>query len=163
MPADTGRHVPEPLNYVDGDWTSPSAPGQEVVDPATGKTLATVGFNTTDDVDPVSALVTEAIFGPVLGALPVADVDAGIDLLNGSDCGNAASLFTESGRETREFRRRAEAGDLAVNAGTAAPMVFFHFGGRTDPAFGDLRARSEDAVRFYTDETVYVECWPEEG
>ena len=97
-----------------------------------GETLATVGFSTVDDVDPVSTLVTEAIFGPVLGVLPVADVDASTDLLTESDYGNAASLFTESGRETRELRRRAEAGDLAVNAGTAAPVAFFYFGGRTD-------------------------------
>ena len=76
--------------------------------------------------------MTEAIFGPVLGVLPVADVDAGIDLLNGSDYGNVANLFTESGRETRELRRRAEAGDLAVNVGTAAPVAFFYFGSRTD-------------------------------
>ena len=75
MPADTGQHVPEPLNYVDGDWTSSSAPGQEVVDPATGETLATVGSSTVDDVNPGPTLVTEAIFGPVLGVLPVADVD----------------------------------------------------------------------------------------
>ena len=107
--------------------------------------------------------MTEAIFGPVPGVLPVANADAGIDLLNGSDYGNAASLFTESGRETRELRRRAEAGDLGVNAGTAVPVAFFYFGSQTDPVFGDLRAQSEDAVRFYTDETVYVERWPEEG
>jgi len=90
-------------------------------------------------------------------------VDAGIGLLNGSDYGNAAGLFTESGRETRELRCRAEAGDFAVNAGTAAPVALFYFGGRRDSVFGDLHAQSEDAVRFYTDETVYVERWPEEG
>jgi malonate-semialdehyde dehydrogenase (acetylating)/methylmalonate-semialdehyde dehydrogenase len=81
--------------------------------------------------------------------------------MNESDYGNAASLFTSSGAEARTFRHAAEAGNLAVNAGTAAPMAFFHFGGQKDSFFGDLHAQAEDVVRFYTDETVYIERWPD--
>ncbi|WP_423747448.1 CoA-acylating methylmalonate-semialdehyde dehydrogenase (plasmid) [Haladaptatus sp. SPP-AMP-3] len=113
------------------------------------------------DVTEDMVISREEIFGPVLGLMPVADVDEGIDVMNASDFGNAASLFTGSGAEARNFRHDARAGNLAVNAGTAAPMAFFHFGGQKDSFFGDLHAQAEDVVRFYTDETVYIERWPD--
>jgi malonate-semialdehyde dehydrogenase (acetylating)/methylmalonate-semialdehyde dehydrogenase len=113
------------------------------------------------DVTTDMVIAREEIFGPVLGLMPVDGIDEGIDVMNESDFGNAASLFTGRGGEAREFRHRAEAGNLAVNAGTAAPMAFFHFGGQKDSFFGDLHAQAEDVVRFYTDETVYIERWPD--
>jgi malonate-semialdehyde dehydrogenase (acetylating)/methylmalonate-semialdehyde dehydrogenase len=113
------------------------------------------------DVTPEMRVVTEEVFGPVLVLVPFADFDGAIDQLNQSEFGNAASLFTERGREAQQFRREAEAGNLAVNAGTAAPMAFFHFGGKKASFFGDLHAQADDAVRFYTDETVYIERWPD--
>jgi malonate-semialdehyde dehydrogenase (acetylating)/methylmalonate-semialdehyde dehydrogenase len=113
------------------------------------------------DVSPEMAIAREEIFGPVLGIVPVADVEEGIAVLNESDFGNAASLFTSEGADARKFRHDAQAGNLAVNAGTAAPMAFFHFGGQKDSFFGDLHAQSEDVVRFYTDETIYIERWPD--
>jgi len=113
------------------------------------------------DVESDMAIAREEIFGPVLGLMPVSDVDEAIDVMNESDYGNAASLFTGRGAEAKRFRHRAEAGNLAVNAGTAAPMAFFHFGGQKDSFFGDLHAQAEDVVRFYTDETIYIERWPD--
>jgi malonate-semialdehyde dehydrogenase (acetylating)/methylmalonate-semialdehyde dehydrogenase len=41
-------------------------------------------------------------------------------------------------------------------------MAFFHFGGRKASFFGDLHAQAKDAVQFYTDETVYIERWPDQ-
>lgn len=113
------------------------------------------------DVTTDMVVAREEIFGPVIGLMPVADVAEGIEVINSSEFGNAASLFTGSGAEARNFRHDTEAGNLAVNAGTAAPMAFFHFGGRKDSFFGDLHAQAEDVVRFYTDEMVYIERWPD--
>ena len=106
-------------------------------------------------------IAQKEIFGPVVGLMPVSDLDEALAVMNASDYGNAASLFTSSGAEAKRFRHDAEAGNLAVNAGTAAPMAFFHFGGEKGSFFGDLHAQSEDVVRFYTDETVYIERWPD--
>jgi malonate-semialdehyde dehydrogenase (acetylating)/methylmalonate-semialdehyde dehydrogenase len=113
------------------------------------------------DVTEDMVIAREEIFGPVLALAPVADLDAAIERLNGSQFGNAASLFTGSGADARAFRHRAEAGNLGVNVGTSAPMAFFHFGGRKDSFFGDLHAQGEDMIRFYTDEYVYIERWPD--
>jgi malonate-semialdehyde dehydrogenase (acetylating)/methylmalonate-semialdehyde dehydrogenase len=113
------------------------------------------------DVTTDMVISREEIFGPVLGLMPVSGIDEAIDVMNQSAFGNAASLFTGKGAEAKQFRHDAEAGNLAVNAGTAAPMAFFHFGGQKDSFFGDLHAQAEDVVRFYTDETVYIERWPD--
>ncbi|QGX95652.1 CoA-acylating methylmalonate-semialdehyde dehydrogenase [Haloplanus rallus] len=113
------------------------------------------------DVAPEMTIAREEIFGPVLGLVPVSGLDEAIEILNGSEFGNAASLFTSSGADARTVRHRADVGNLGVNAGTAAPMAFFHFGGRKASFFGDLHAQGEDMIRFYTDETVYIERWPD--
>ena len=111
-------------------------------------------------VDPDSTIAQEEIFGPVIGLTAAADLDEAIEILNGTRFGNAASLFTDRGRDAREVRHRADVGNLGVNVGTAAPMAFFHFGGRKDSFFGDLHAQDEDMIHFYTDETIYIERWP---
>ena len=113
-----------------------------------------------EDVTADMTIAREEIFGPVLNLMTAPDFDAALETMNESDFGNAASLFTGSGAEAKRFRHEGEAGNLAVNAGTAAPMAFFHFGGEKDSFFGDLHAQSEDVVRFYTDEAVYIERWP---
>jgi len=112
------------------------------------------------DVTEDMTIAREEIFGPVINIMSASDFEDALETMNQSDFGNAASLFTGSGKEAQRFRHDAEAGNLAVNAGTAAPMAFFHFGGEKDSFFGDLHAQAEDVVRFYTDETVYIERWP---
>lgn len=112
------------------------------------------------DVTDDMVIAREEIFGPVINLLSASDFESALETMNQSDFGNAASLFTGSGAEARRFRHDAEAGNLAVNAGTAAPMAFFHFGGAKDSFFGDLHAQADDVVRFYTDETIYIERWP---
>lgn len=111
------------------------------------------------DITEDMTIVREEIFGPVLGVMPAGNIDEAIEILNQSAFGNAASLFTDRGSDARKFRHDAEAGNLGVNVGTAAPMAFFHFGGAKDSFFGDLHAQGEDMIHFYTDKTIYIERW----
>jgi len=113
------------------------------------------------NVDPDMTIAREEIFGPVIGLLSVADLDEALDVLDQSEFGNAASLFTGSGADAKRVRHEANVGNLGVNTGTAAPMAFFHFGGRKDSFFGDLHAQGEDMIHFYTDKQVYIERWPD--
>ena len=113
------------------------------------------------DVTADMVVAREELFGPVLGLAPVPSLEAAIDRVNESEFANAASLFTKHGADARRFRSEAAPGNLGVNVGTVAPMPFFHFGGNNESFFGDLHAQGEDAVQFYTDETVYVERWPD--
>jgi malonate-semialdehyde dehydrogenase (acetylating)/methylmalonate-semialdehyde dehydrogenase len=113
------------------------------------------------DVSPDHTIAQEEIFGPVLGLIPANGLEEAIGILNESEFGNAASLFTGRGADARKYRHEAEAGNLGVNVGTSAPMAFFHFGGRKKSFFGDLHAQGEDMIQFYTDKTVYIERWPD--
>jgi malonate-semialdehyde dehydrogenase (acetylating)/methylmalonate-semialdehyde dehydrogenase len=112
-----------------------------------------------DEVTPTMAVAREEIFGPVLSIVRSETVEDAIELVNRSPYGNAASLFTRSGRDAWYFRTRVEAGMVGINVGVAAPMAFFPFAGWKSSFFGDLHATGKDAVRFYTETRVVVERW----
>ncbi len=112
-----------------------------------------------DNVTPDMRIWRDELFGPVLSVMRASDIDEALTLLNASTYGNMASIFTSSGKNAREFRRRAEAGMLGVNIGVAAPMAFFPFGGWKQSFYGDLHATGMDSVHFYTSTKVTVSRW----
>ena len=114
------------------------------------------------DVRPGSETSKTEIFGPVLGLMHVDTVEDAIQLVNSGQYGNQASLFTSSGSAARKFRYEAEAGNIGINIGVAAPMAFFPFSGWKDSFFGDLHGQGMDAVEFFTQKKVVVERWPKE-
>jgi malonate-semialdehyde dehydrogenase (acetylating)/methylmalonate-semialdehyde dehydrogenase len=126
------------------------------VGPAEGFFLGPTIF---DRVTPDMALWRDELFGPVLSVVRASDIDEALNVLNASSYGNAASIFTTSGANAREFKRRAEAGMLGVNIGVAAPMAFFPFTGWKRSFFGDLHATGADGVRFYTRHKVVTSRW----
>ena len=81
------------------------------------------------DVPPGSTLATTEVFGPVLGLMHVDTVEDAIALVNSGEYGNMACIFTSSGAAARKFRYEAQAGNIGINIGVAAPMAFFPFSG----------------------------------
>jgi malonate-semialdehyde dehydrogenase (acetylating)/methylmalonate-semialdehyde dehydrogenase len=114
------------------------------------------------DVPRGSEIARTEIFGPVLSLMHVNTVDEAIELVNSGQYGNQASLFTSSGSAARKFRYEAEAGNIGINIGVAAPMAFFPFSGWKDSFFGDMHGQGMDAVEFFTQKKVVVERWPRE-
>ena len=114
------------------------------------------------DVPRGSEIAKTEIFGPVLSLMHVETVDEAIELVNSGQYGNQASLFTSSGSAARKFRYEAEAGNIGINIGVAAPMAFFPFSGWKDSFFGDMHGQGMDAVEFFTQKKVVVERWPKE-
>lgn len=102
------------------------------------------------------------IFGPVLGLLHAETLDEAIALVNQSRWGNMACLFTNSGAAARKFRYAAEAGNIGINIGVAAPMAFFPFSGWKASFYGDLHGQGTHAVEFFTQTKVVIERWPKE-
>jgi len=102
------------------------------------------------------------IFGPVLSLMHVDTIEDAIALVNSGAYGNQASLFTSSGSAARKFRYEAQAGNIGINIGVAAPMAFFPFSGWKDSFFGDMHGQGADAVEFFTQKKVVVERWPKE-
>ncbi len=109
-----------------------------------------------------SALSGTEVFGPVLSIVRAGDLDQAIRIITDNPYGNAASIFTSSGRAARKFRHEVPAGNVGVNIGVAAPMAYFPFSGRRDSFFGTLHGQGRDAVEFYTEKKVVIERWPKE-
>lgn len=107
-------------------------------------------------------IVKTEIFGPVMSLLPLDSIDQAIDFVNGNKYGNMACLFTSSGLNARTFRNRANAGNIGINIGVAAPMAQFPFSGWNDSFFGDLHGQGRHAIEFFTQTKVVIERWPKE-
>lgn len=112
------------------------------------------------NVNPKSELSRTEIFGPVLGLMHLETIEDAIALVNSSQWGNMACLFTNSGAAARQFRYEAEAGNIGINIGVAAPMAFFPFSGWKESFYGDLHGQGKQAVEFFTQTKVVVERWP---
>ncbi len=114
------------------------------------------------DVNPAGDLAKTEIFGPVFSLMHVETIDDAIELVNSGEYGNMACFFTGSGSAARKFRYEAQAGNIGINIGVAAPMAFFPFSGWKESFFGTLHGQGKHAVEFFTQTKVVVERWPKE-
>ncbi len=115
-----------------------------------------------DHVNPAGEIAHTEIFGPVLSVMRADTVDDAIRIVNERAFGNMACMFTSSGAAARKFRYEADAGNIGINIGVAAPMAYFPFSGWNDSFFGTLHAQGAHGVEFYTQTKVVVERWPRE-
>ncbi len=111
------------------------------------------------DIPVGGTIARTELFGPVLGMMRVDTVEEAIQLVNGGEYGNMACVFTSSGAAARKFRYEADAGNIGINIGVAAPMAFFPFSGWKNSFFGTLHAQGKHAVEFFTQTKVVVERW----
>jgi malonate-semialdehyde dehydrogenase (acetylating)/methylmalonate-semialdehyde dehydrogenase len=111
------------------------------------------------DAQPTSSVWTSELFGPVRCIAPVEGLDEAMSIINASEFGHTAVIYTELGGEARRFREGAFVGQIGINIGTPAPIAFYPVGGRKASFYGSLRGRAEDAVDFYTDKKVIVSTW----
>ncbi len=125
--------------YEDGNWIFPTI-------------LDGVPFD--------SRIAHTEIFGPVLSLMHADSLDDAIRAVNQRAYGNMACIFTSDGATARTFRYQADAGNIGINIGVAAPMAFFPFSGWNESFFGDLHAQGRHGVEFYTQTKVVVERWP---
>ena len=107
-------------------------------------------------------VIKTEIFGPVMSLLPMQTIDDAIEFVNSNAYGNMACLFTSSGLNARTFRNRANAGNIGINIGVAAPMAQFPFSGWNNSFFGDLHGQGRHAIEFFTQTKVVIERWPKE-
>src|SRR5690606_14823102 len=105
-------------------------------------------------------LIQTEIFGPVMSLVAMKNIDDALQFVNGGNYGNMACLFTGSGAHARRFRNEADAGNIGINIGVAAPMAQFPFSGWKDSFFGDLHGQGKHAIEFFTQTKVVIERWP---
>ena len=107
-------------------------------------------------------LINTEIFGPVMSLIQMDTIDHAIDFVNSNAYGNMACIFTSSGLNARRFRNRANAGNIGINIGVAAPLAQFPFSGWNNSFFGDLHGQGRHAIEFFTQTKVVIERWPKE-
>lgn len=112
-----------------------------------------------DGVKPSMAIAREEVFGPVAGLMPVKSLQEAMDRINSLPYGNAASIFTSSGKAARTFKYEVQCGNVGINIGVAAPMAFFPFVGMKESFFGSLHPQGREAIDFFTDRKVVVSRW----
>lgn len=118
-----------------------------------------LGPTVLDGAEPKMRVTTEEIFGPLASVIQVEDLDSAIQLINTSTAfGNMASIYTTSGGSAREFRERANAGNVGVNIGVAAPPGYFPFGGKRESFYGVMHGQLE-SVEFFTDKKITITKW----
>jgi malonate-semialdehyde dehydrogenase (acetylating)/methylmalonate-semialdehyde dehydrogenase len=107
-------------------------------------------------------IIRTEIFGPVMSLIELKKVDDALNFINNGHYGNMACLFTSSGANARKFRSLADAGNIGINIGVAAPMAQFPFSGWKESFFGDLHGQGRHAIEFFTQTKVVIERWPRE-
>lgn len=94
--------------------------------------------------------MTNEIFGPVLSVFPCKDASEAIRIENGNPYGNAACIYTESGKTAEWFTERFSAGMLGVNIGVPVPREPFSFGGINLSKYGDCDITGDAGFEFFT-------------
>ncbi|AET33303.1 CoA-acylating methylmalonate-semialdehyde dehydrogenase [Pyrobaculum ferrireducens] len=132
-----GRSYSPPREYAEGFYLGPTVLDKVAID---------------------MEIAQEEVFGPVLPIIRAESFEEAVEIANKTRYGNAASIFTSSGRYAREFARRVNAGNVGINMSIAQPTPHFPFGGRKQSFFGVLHAQV-DAVDFFTDRKVIMQRW----
>ena len=112
-----------------------------------------------EDVTPDMTIGREEIFGPVASIMKAKSFDEAIEMIHSNPYGNAASIFTSSGKWAREFQYRVQCGNIGINIGIVAPMAFFPFSGMKDSFFGTLHGQGMESIRFFTESKVIIQRW----
>lgn len=111
-----------------------------------------------DDVSPDMGIAREEVFGPVMPVMRASSFDEALEIANGGTYGNTGTIYTSSGKYAREFAKRMNAGNIAINMAVAQPNQYFPFPGRKKSFYGILHGQM-DALDFFTDRKVIMQRW----
>ena len=120
-----------------------------------------LGVTLFDHVTPEMEIYREEIFGPVLGIVRADTFDEALDLINRHKYANGTAIFTTDGGAARRFKLEVDVPMIGVNVPIPVPAGYLSFGGARQSAIGDLAMRGEDGIRFFTQQKMITERWPE--
>jgi malonate-semialdehyde dehydrogenase (acetylating)/methylmalonate-semialdehyde dehydrogenase len=122
-----------------------------------------LGVSLFDHVTPEMEIFREEIFGPVLGVVHAATYDQAMAMVNNHQYANGTAIFTTDGGAARRFELEADVPMIGINVPIPVPAGYLSFGGTRGSAFGDLKMRGEDGIRFFTQQKMVTVRWPEPG
>ena len=113
-----------------------------------------VGPTIIRDVTPCNPLFTTEVFGPLVATIKVADIHDALDVINASEYGNGACIFTQNMHYAEVFSREAEVGMVGVNVGICAPHPYVPFGGIKGSLLGTDKVQGKDGLDFFTQNKI---------
>ena len=119
-----------------------------------------VGPTVLDRVRPEMSAYCDEVFGPLLTVMRVDTFEEALALVNASEYGNGAAIFTDSGEVARRFTTEVQAGMVGVNVPIPVPVAYHSFGGWKGSLFGDHHAHGPEGIRFWTRAKVVTTRWP---
>jgi aldehyde dehydrogenase (NAD+) len=108
-------------------------------------------------VRPDHRIAVEEVFGPVLSVIEAADVDDAIDVVNGTEYGLSAAVYTRDISTALHAVDRIDTGIVYVNAPTIGAEIQLPFGGNRHTGNGFREAGTRGIEQFSQVKTVYVD------
>lgn len=122
-----------------------------------------IGPTIVTDVSTDTALYKEEVFGPVLTIVEADTYEEAIAIVNSSEFGNGAAIFTNDGGMARKFKMQVEAGMVGINVPIPTPVAYYSFGGWKESLLGDHHIHGPEGVNFYTRAKAITTRWPSES
>lgn len=129
---------PKMENYQEGNWLAPTI---------------------IDFVKPDSPLSCEELFGPILAIIRCKTLEEALRIEEKNPYGNAASVFTQSGKMAQYVTSRVKSSMIGVNVALPVPKPPFSFGGMNDSKFGTLDITGTDGISFWTYQRKITSRW----
>lgn len=108
-------------------------------------------------VRPDHRLAREEVFGPVLAAIEIESFDEAIDVVNQSEYGLSAAIYTRDINQALQAVDRIDTGIVYVNAPTIGAEIQLPFGGTKHTGNGFREAGRRGLEQFTETKTVYVD------
>ena len=158
-PLNSRKAADNVLNYVDialrhGQGCKLVLDRRRVDLPEKNKNGFFVGPCIIRDVTPCNPLFTTEVFGPLVATIKVADIHDAIELVNSSEYGNGACIFTQNMHYAEVFSRDTDVGMVGVNVGICAPHPYVPFGGIKGSLLGTDKVQGKGGIDFFTQHKV---------
>lgn len=118
-----------------------------------------LGASIIDHAQPDHEASCDEIFGPTLTIIRCRTLDEALAIENANPYGNAAAIYTSTGKTAAYFTERASAGMIGVNIGVPVPREPFAFGGWNSSAFGGGDITGKSAIDFWTRTKKITSKW----
>jgi len=108
-------------------------------------------------VRPDHRIATQEVFGPVLAVIEVESLDEAVDVVNGTQYGLSAAVYTRDISAALRAVDGIDAGIVYVNAPTIGAEIHLPFGGTRQTGNGFRDAGRRGLEQFSELKTVYVD------
>ena len=108
-------------------------------------------------VRPSHRIAREEVFGPVLSVIEVESLDEAVDVVNGTDYGLSAAVYSADLSEALRAVEAIDTGIVYVNAPTIGAEIQLPFGGTRHTGNGYREAGRRGIEQFSETKTVYVD------